>query len=32
MAARAAAEQHDVRVQAGRIEGVLERAAGAARS
>ena len=32
MAARATAEQHDVRVQAGRIEGVLERAAGAARS
>jgi glycosyltransferase involved in cell wall biosynthesis len=31
-AARAAAEQHDVRVQAERIEAVLERAAGAARS
>lgn len=31
-AARAAAEQHDVRVQAERIEAVLERAAGTARS
>ncbi|HEX3453990.1 MAG TPA: glycosyltransferase [Gaiellaceae bacterium] len=31
-AARAAAERHDVRLQAERIEGVLERAAGAARS
>ena len=31
-AARAAAELHDVRVQAERIEAVLERAAGAARS
>ncbi len=30
--ARAAAEQHDVRLQAQRIEAVLERAAGAARS
>jgi glycosyltransferase involved in cell wall biosynthesis len=31
-AARAAAEQHDVRIQAERIEAVLERAAGTARS
>ena len=31
-AARAAAERHDVRLQAGRIEAVLERAAGTARS
>ena len=31
-AARAAAEHHDVRLQAERIEAVLERAAGAARS
>jgi D-inositol-3-phosphate glycosyltransferase len=32
LAARAAAERHDVRLQAARIEAVLERAAGAARS
>jgi glycosyltransferase involved in cell wall biosynthesis len=32
LAARAAAERHDVRIQARRIEGVLERATGAARS
>lgn len=32
LAARAAAERHDVRLQAERIEAVLERAAGAARS
>jgi glycosyltransferase involved in cell wall biosynthesis len=31
-AARAIAEEHDLRLQAARIEGVLERAAGAARS